>query len=36
MRRIVAATKAQHYGLKSLIHAFAQSPLFLSMKADNR
>lgn len=35
IRSIVLATEAQQYGLKSLIHAFAQSSLFLSMKADN-
>ncbi len=32
IRRIVSTTEGQQYGLKSLIHAFAQSPLFLSMK----
>ena len=29
IRRIVEQTKANHYGLRSLIHALAQSPLFL-------
>jgi Protein of unknown function (DUF1592)/Protein of unknown function (DUF1588)/Protein of unknown function (DUF1585)/Protein of unknown function (DUF1587)/Protein of unknown function (DUF1595)/Planctomycete cytochrome C len=29
IRRIVEQTKADHYGLRSLIHALAQSPLFL-------
>jgi hypothetical protein len=28
-------TRDHGYGLRSLIHAFAQSPLFLSMKVDN-
>ena len=30
IRRIVAQTKDQRYGLRSLIHALAQSPLFLT------
>lgn len=34
IEQIVLKTKAQQYGLKSLIHAFVQSPLFLSMKID--
>lgn len=29
IRRIVEQTKTNHYGLRSLIHALAQSPLFL-------
>jgi hypothetical protein len=29
IRRIVAQTKANGYGLRSLLHALAQSPLFL-------
>jgi hypothetical protein len=34
IRRIVQKAESQQYGLKSLIHAFVQSPLFLSMKVD--
>ncbi|MCX8488240.1 MAG: DUF1585 domain-containing protein, partial [Opitutales bacterium] len=30
IRRIVAQTKANGFGLRSLIHSLAQSPLFLS------
>jgi mono/diheme cytochrome c family protein len=29
IRRIVAQTKSNHYGLRSLLHALAQSPLFI-------
>lgn len=29
IRRIVAQTKSTHYGLRSLLHALAQSPLFI-------
>ena len=29
IRRIVAQTKANGYGLRSLLHALAQSPLFI-------
>lgn len=32
IRRIVDSTRDSDYGIRSLVHAFAQSPLFLSMK----
>ena len=32
IRRIVDSTRNNDYGIRSLIHAFAQSPLFLSMQ----